>query len=99
MEFSPAWFATEPKIFIYTHFPEEQKWQGLARPITKENYESMPELYPYVFENGFSADDVFSLITAGKVKDLPEAYATGFPIVRNDFPLSASLQKGKEYTF
>lgn len=99
MEFDPVWFATEPKIFIYTHLPEDQKWQGLAVPITMEKYESIPEVHPYVFENGFSEDEVFSSVTSGKIKKLPEAYPTGFPIVRNNFPLTASLQKDREYTF
>jgi hypothetical protein len=99
MAFAPVWFATEPKIFIYTHLPEEQKWQGLADPITMEKYERMPALYPYMFENGFSEDEVFAIVTAGKTRKLPDTYSTGFPIIRNNFPLSPSLQKGKEYTF
>jgi len=99
MEFDPIWFATEPKIFIYTHLPEEQKWQSLADPITLEKYENIPEVHPYIFENGFSEDEVFSSIISGKIKKLPDAYATGFPIVRNNFPLMASLQKDREYTF
>ena len=48
---SEHYFLTPPDRFIYNHFPDDPKWQLLAKPVTREEYENMvlvrPEFFSY----------------------------------------------------
>ena len=48
---SDHYFLTPPEQFIYNHFPEDPKWQLLATPVTRNEYENMvlvrPEFFSY----------------------------------------------------
>ena len=35
------YFLTDPEEFIYNHFPDEEHWQLLVRPVTKLEFEVM----------------------------------------------------------
>ena len=41
-EFDPYWFDLNPKEFIYTHFPEDPKWQLLQDTLTMEKFKALP---------------------------------------------------------
>lgn len=45
-------FLPDPHQLIYTHFPDEQQWQLLDRPITLEEFENMPHMKPQFFKYG-----------------------------------------------
>ncbi|MBN2105489.1 hypothetical protein JW835_15730 [bacterium] len=51
-EFDDYFFLTDPEDLIYTHFPEEIRWQLLARPVSLQEFESMPFLKPAYFYHG-----------------------------------------------
>lgn len=36
--FQPGYFFTSPRIFALDHFPEEEKWQFLDAPLSKDNF-------------------------------------------------------------
>ncbi len=40
--FQPGYFFTDPRIFSVNHFPKEEKWQLLDKPLTKEEFKSRP---------------------------------------------------------
>ncbi len=50
--FNPFYFATAPDNFIYDHFPEEQKWQLLSQPYSKQQFDNTPEVSPAFFQQG-----------------------------------------------
>lgn len=50
-EFEPFYFATPPEKLIYTHFPQDAKWQLLDNPISREKFDSLPRVYPAFFKN------------------------------------------------
>ena len=61
------YFLTPPEEFIYSHFPEDAKKQLLKTPISKKDFENLPNLKPPFFKNNlklishpFSAFDVDS---------------------------------------
>lgn len=37
--FDDFYFLTDPEEFIYTHFPDEERWQLLEAPISLEEFE------------------------------------------------------------
>lgn len=48
-EFDDFWFLTDPKKFIYTHFPEKSKWQLLSNPFSKDEFDDLPSLSSHRF--------------------------------------------------
>ncbi len=51
-EFDDHYFLTPPEEFIYDHFPEDQKWQLLERPLSKEEFEDLVYLKSAFFNLG-----------------------------------------------
>ncbi len=44
-----SYFLTNPEEFIYSHFPEDEAWQFLARPVTLREFVDMAYLKPTFF--------------------------------------------------
>ena len=51
-EFNPHYFFTAPEEFVFDHLPEEQQWQLLDHPRSKEEYQTMVYLRPKFFALG-----------------------------------------------
>ena len=45
-------FLPPPEQLIYTHFPDDPKWQLLERPVTLPEFEKMPHMKPQFFKYG-----------------------------------------------
>lgn len=45
-------FLPDPNHFICDHFPNDDQWQLLERPITLEEFENMPHVKPEFFMYG-----------------------------------------------
>ena len=60
------YFATNPDIFIRSHFPEESNWQMLPKNITKEEFNSMVLLTENFYKFGFKNISPNSQIINGK---------------------------------
>ncbi|MHC1630944.1 MAG: transglutaminase domain-containing protein [Methanotrichaceae archaeon] len=50
-QFDDYYFLTPPEEFVYTHLPEETRWQLLEDPLSKEEYEQLVYLKPPFFKN------------------------------------------------
>ena len=49
--FQPYWFLTPPEIFIYEHFPQDEKFQFLSQPLTLSQFEKLPNFKIEYFVN------------------------------------------------
>ncbi|MTF38175.1 transglutaminase domain-containing protein [Cyanobacterium aponinum] len=49
-QFNPFYFATNPREFIYTHFPENDKWQLLNPIMSRSEFDSLANVSPTLFE-------------------------------------------------
>lgn len=47
------WFMVDPDAFIYSHLPEDPKWQLLDSPISRSEFDHLPMLSPNFFSYGF----------------------------------------------
>jgi transglutaminase/protease-like cytokinesis protein 3 len=47
------YFLTPPKEFIVNHFPEDEEWQLLEKPISKEEFDQYPYISFEYFKLGF----------------------------------------------
>ena len=50
-EFNPFYFATKPQQFIYSHFPEDSKWQLLNTTYSRSQFDKLPEVTANLFKN------------------------------------------------
>lgn len=97
--FDPFWFNVCPKAFIFTHLPEQPKWQLIGIPITLEKYEKLPYLNSTFFETGFNPEEIFDEAITGRIKEFVEVYPTGFPLKAVKIPYTKLLVKNKAIDF
>ncbi|MEJ5298144.1 MAG: transglutaminase domain-containing protein, partial [Armatimonadota bacterium] len=50
--FNGHYFMTPPEEFIFDHFPEDPRWQLLARPLSREEYQQLVMVRPPFFRYG-----------------------------------------------
>ncbi len=50
--FDPFYFFTPPEEFIYSHFPNDPRWQLLPEPVTRQAFEALPMLKAAFFTCG-----------------------------------------------
>ena len=50
-------FLTDPEAFIYTHLPEDSKWQLLPKKVTAKDFEMLPYLRERFFDMGVFMND------------------------------------------
>ena len=96
--FEELYFGTDPEIFIYFHFPNENKWQLLSKPITLEKFYSMALLDEQFFYFGFKTISPDSFEINGKERFIltyVESYNNPiiqFAILNNTFALKEIKQ-------
>ena len=98
-KFEPFWFDVNPKVFIFTHLPEQSKWQLLDQPITLNKYESLPYLSESFFQLGFSPDKIYNDAVLRNLKEFVETFSLDFPLKVKSFPHSKNLNRGEEVIF
>jgi hypothetical protein len=78
-----------PSCFIYSHFPDEPAWQLLSSPVTKEQFENLPDANGKFFSFGLS------LVYPGTYKNTVKGeFEARIKSPQNVF-LSASIDDGK----
>ncbi|HUS75390.1 MAG TPA: transglutaminase domain-containing protein [Methanothrix sp.] len=65
-EFDDHFFMTPPFQFIYDHFPEEEQWQLLEEPVTKQEFENLVNLESDFFNLGLKLGQKNGTISAKK---------------------------------
>ena len=51
--YSIIYFGAKPEIFIYSHFPDDNKWQLLNKSVSYDEFETKAVLSDYFYEIGF----------------------------------------------
>jgi len=98
-EFTDFWFDTPPKIFVFTHFPEDKKWQLLETPISREKFLTIPPLSPKFINWGLNVDELFSHYMMDKHDGFPDYYSVNVDWKIIKMPISATLKRGTTYEF
>jgi len=63
-KFDDHYFMTPPSQFIFSHFPEEARWQLLDKPLTKEEYEDLVYLDADFFNLGLMIEERNAILNA-----------------------------------
>ena len=97
-EFDAFWFDTDPYAFVFTHYPEDGQTQ-LSPPLSKSDFERLPEVDKGYFQLGFDAKALYRACLIGEAQGLPNAYTYENEIRMIDAPSHRDLKIGETYHF
>jgi hypothetical protein len=95
-DFDDEYFLMLPDHFIYSHFPENQDWQLLDKPISKNMFADLPQVYRGFFSYGLSVNsNAKSMIeSSGDVSvtvSAPSTVVLTALLMQGNRPLSTTL--------
>uniref|UniRef100_UPI00404B7A55 transglutaminase domain-containing protein n=1 Tax=Gelidibacter sp. TaxID=2018083 RepID=UPI00404B7A55 len=70
VNFSDEYFFIEPNKLILNHFPDEEKWQLLQSPVTKESFFFKPIIFETYFNSGLIINEKQSGLIKVKKGDI-----------------------------
>ena len=74
-EYNATWFATDPRLFILNHLPEDSQWQLLPKQISLSEYESKKYWPSYELKNlikaDFSTEEILEIL---ELQNLPQCF-------------------------
>ncbi len=98
--FSEFFFLTPPDKLIFTHYPEEDRWQLLDTPVTHQQFEQQPRVSQELFELGVSVKDLRNAMGEEAFRDFVKTYS--HPGVNTSIisaPVALYLRSGTQYSF
>ena len=96
-KFDEQWFCPEPAAFIATHFPLDENWQLLEKPLSSQEFVKLPAVNPSFFGNNANADLILN-----QLKRSAEPIVEFFPQYDCELieaPIFNKLEVEKEYKF
>ena len=98
-KFEPFWFMTEPKAFVFTHFPVKPEFLFFSPEITLNQFSVLSKPDVGYFIHGFSGPEALKAALATSRFSFPESFDEGFQITRLQSPMDGNLKAGNEYLF
>ncbi len=94
------WFDVRPEWLIFSHLPEDSKFQFLPSPIDRATFSTLPFLQPSLAKYGFNGKTLLDKALQGDLQ-LPTFYDSHSErdIYLQEIPLQASLRVGATYEF
>jgi hypothetical protein len=98
--FESFWFDVDPRAFIFTHYPDSNKWQSLgSASVTYNNFLKLPCLGGEFFKAGFDAGQVFPMAVSMKNDGFVLVYNQQHPLHVVKAPVSRSVKRGSRVNF
>jgi transglutaminase-like putative cysteine protease len=97
--FSDFFFLTPPDQLIYSHFPNESKWQLLEPTVAADAYRRWPRVDPILFQYGVMGSQVREKLESPGFREFVQIYAPKGPIHLHKAPIEKRLKAGQEYEF
>ena len=98
-EWKPFWFNADPRIFVYSHWPEKAQWQLLPAAVSRSKYQEMPYVDTYFTANaitmGFPADAVLAAMQSGNLVSVYNIAGLEAKIIQA--PVAGTLRTGTDY--
>lgn len=98
-KFKPYWFDTPANEFLFSHFPDQSKWQLTSPPITLQQFEKLPDVDESIFELGFNAKEIMQEGLSGSISELAQTYTPDFPVKILKAPREKRLKANAEVQF
>ncbi len=67
--YTEFYFFTPPPQFVFTHLPDDPKWQILKEPVNMVQYNELPKVMPFFWENNMRPLTHFSLVSYVRLQD------------------------------
>ena len=84
---------------LFSHFPNDTKWQFRDPPLTKEEFDASPAVPRQIFKMGLPAKSIWKMLKE-KLKEFCKFFVTpGRKVILRDGPLAKTLQEGVKYRF
>lgn len=94
------YFFAAPEKIIFSHFPEESKWQLLEPAITREDFDNTPYASHQIFDLQNDVVKVRAAIRAKGFRSFVEIFFNdAIPYRMIDGPISGHIYSGKKYRF
>lgn len=99
--FTEYFFLTPPEQMIFSHFPEEEKWQLLEKPMTLETFEKQPYVDLYLFRLGLPASDIHKKLEDKSFRGFVKLYDVpgDVKVTVEAAPVEKHLKATKKYRF
>lgn len=94
------WFMVNPYWMIFTHFPEDNRFQFLKQPINEQTFAKLPPLDPSCKYFGWDARDIFQRCMSGEIQTMPQLFPKrGINLSLIDIPMQQTLNPATTYHF
>jgi hypothetical protein len=93
------YFLTPPERLIFSHFPQEQKWQLLPQPVSRQDFESVPVVPPALLMIIAQPQQLRQAARRGVREFVPAAFNESLKILLLDAPLERTLEPGRSCRF
>jgi hypothetical protein len=90
-EFDDFWFDTDPDAFVFTHLPEDPRWQCTSLSLSKRDFEVLPYASSSYFSLGFDASQCLLQASREHTFAFPESYSSDVAITAESLPYHAKL--------
>jgi transglutaminase/protease-like cytokinesis protein 3 len=60
--YEPYFFCTNPEEFVYRHLPDNPRWQLLQRPVSRNEFQNLPFVFPAFFQLGIVAQERYGAV-------------------------------------
>lgn len=94
MQFNDYWFNTIPEEFIFSHLPQDDRWQINEPVISKNQFERLPYASGVFFRMGYNGRQCFQPALNGVIAELPETYSVSGDIKVVSLPYGKSIRAG-----
>ena len=95
-----SWFQIDPHWLIFTHYPDNKRYQFLEKEIDWNTFLRLPTMYPSSADYGWNGEKVLTQILDGNLKSLPKIYDQYYHNLElTDIPMQETLRPGQLYTF
>lgn len=95
-----SWFHTSPVWMAFSHFPYEEKYQMLKKPLSFEEFQKLPGLVPDMEYMGFDGEKLLEGLRNRAITSLPKIYPRQkLPFRVVQIPLTRTLKIGESYEF
>jgi hypothetical protein len=98
-EFNEFFFLAPPDKLIWTHLPEDAKWQLLDMPITLSQFEQRPRATFQLWDLGITPEAIRAQVVKDRDKGLVKAGKTPAKVTLLEAPLQGRLESGTSYIF
>lgn len=95
-----TWFDVDPRIMVFSHYPNNEEYQFLDEPLTYDEFEDMPYVPAQVYQYNLNVDKIYQLARNNDL-ELPKFYGElqSQNILFYEIPLCNSLRIGQYYDF